>query len=157
MLLSCVNPWLVPPQPENKSTRPHWRDGSSASTACSWASLPEYGTPEINQDPRTEPRTRFRSDFRLGAMAVVPRRDPLSPEKRSRLMSKVKTRDTAPELTLRKALWAGGVRGWRCHRRDLPGRPDLAFGRLRCAVFVDGAFWHGHPSKFRPGKSGDFW
>jgi DNA mismatch endonuclease, patch repair protein len=73
------------------------------------------------------------------------------------MMSKVKTRDTAPELTLRKALWAHGVRGWRCHRRDLPGRPDLAFGRLRCAVFVDGAFWHGHPSKFRPGKSGDFW
>ncbi len=72
-------------------------------------------------------------------------------------MARVRGRDTGPELALRRALWAAGVRGWRCHRRDLPGRPDLAFSRARLAVFVDGAWWHGHPDYFTPGKSGDFW
>jgi DNA mismatch endonuclease (patch repair protein) len=72
-------------------------------------------------------------------------------------MAGIRTRDTAPELALRRALWAAGLRGWRCNRKDLPGRPDLAFSRAKLAVFVDGAFWHGHPSKFKSGKSGPFW
>jgi DNA mismatch endonuclease (patch repair protein) len=72
-------------------------------------------------------------------------------------MARVRGRDTVPELALRKALWAAGVRGWRCHRADLPGRPDLAFGRERLAVFVDGAFWHGHPTKYWQGRSGKYW
>jgi DNA mismatch endonuclease (patch repair protein) len=72
-------------------------------------------------------------------------------------MARIKGRDTKPELVLRRALWALGVRGWRCHRKDLPGRPDIAFGRARLAIFVDGAFWHGHPSKFKAGQSGEFW
>lgn len=59
---------------------------------------------------------------------------------------------------MRRALWARGVRGWRLHRRDLPGTPDLAFGgNVRLAVFVDGAFWHGHPTKYWPGRSGEYW
>jgi DNA mismatch endonuclease (patch repair protein) len=82
--------------------------------------------------------------------------DPLSREARSALMSRVRTRDTKPELILRRGLWAAGLRGWRCHRRDLPGRPDLAFGRHQIAIFVDGAFWHGHPEHYR-GQSGPFW
>lgn len=72
-------------------------------------------------------------------------------------MSRIRSRDTQPELVLRRALFANGVRGWRCHRRDLPGRPDISFGRRRLAVFVDGAFWHGHPRKFTPGRSGPYW
>jgi DNA mismatch endonuclease, patch repair protein len=72
-------------------------------------------------------------------------------------MARVKGRDTRPELALRRALYAAGARGWRCHRRNLPGRPDLAFGRKRVAVFVDGAFWHGHPSRYWPGRSGAYW
>ncbi len=72
-------------------------------------------------------------------------------------MAGIRTRNTKPELVLRRALWAAGARGWRCNRKDLPGSPDLAFGRRQLAVFVDGAFWHGHPSKFQPGKSGAFW
>lgn len=72
-------------------------------------------------------------------------------------MARIRSRDTGPEIALRRALFAAGVRGWRCHRRDLPGRPDLAFGRARLAVFVDGAFWHGHPEHFTPGKSGSYW
>ncbi len=71
-------------------------------------------------------------------------------------MSRVRTRDTAPEVALRRALWALGVRGWRLHPKDLPGRPDLVFRRHRLAVFVDGAFWHGHPDHYR-GQSGAFW
>lgn len=82
--------------------------------------------------------------------------DPLTPERRSALMRRVRQRDTAPEVRLRKALWAAGVRGWRVDVRHLPGSPDLAWGAARLAVFVDGAFWHGHP-KYYWGQSGPFW
>jgi DNA mismatch endonuclease, patch repair protein len=82
--------------------------------------------------------------------------DSWTPEVRSRLMSRVRTRDTAPEIALRRALWASGIRGWRLHPKDLPGRPDLAFRRACLAVFVDGAFWHGHPDYYH-GQSGAFW
>ena len=75
---------------------------------------------------------------------------------RSALMSRVKTQDTAPEMTLRRALWAAGLRGWRLHPRQVPGRPDLAWIGRRIAVFVDGAFWHGHPDYYW-GQSGKFW
>lgn len=83
--------------------------------------------------------------------------DFLSQETRSRVMSRIRSRDTSPELALRRALFAAGVRGWRCHNRRLPGKPDLAFTRWRVAVFVDGCFWHGHPDYFTPGKSGSYW
>lgn len=72
-------------------------------------------------------------------------------------MAAVRSHDTTPELRLRKALYALGVRGWRCHYRRAPGRPDLAWPARKLAVFVDGAFWHGHPSRHRPGRSGDYW
>lgn len=78
-------------------------------------------------------------------------------EKRSWLMARVRNTGTAPELELRRALRHNGVRGWRSHVRTPSGRPDLAFPAQRVAVYVDGAFWHGHPSKFRFGKSGAFW
>jgi DNA mismatch endonuclease (patch repair protein) len=83
--------------------------------------------------------------------------DFLSKETRSRVMSRIRSKDTKPELALRRALWQAGVRGWRVHRKGLPGKPDLAFGRRRVAVFVDGCFWHGHPDFFKPGKSGAYW
>jgi DNA mismatch endonuclease (patch repair protein) len=72
-------------------------------------------------------------------------------------MSAVRQRDTGPEIRLRQALWAHGVRGWRCHYSKVPGKPDLAWPGLRIAIFVDGAFWHGHPSRHRPGRSGEYW
>lgn len=71
-------------------------------------------------------------------------------------MSRVRTRDTAPEVELRRALWAAGVRGWRLHPRKVPGKPDVAWLGRRLAVFVDGAFWHGHPDYYW-GQSGNFW
>jgi len=71
-------------------------------------------------------------------------------------MSRVRTRNTEPEMRLRRALWAAGLRGWRLHPDAVPGRPDLAWLGRRVAVFVDGAFWHGHPDYYR-GQSGKFW
>lgn len=73
------------------------------------------------------------------------------------MMARIRSRDTSPELSLRRTLYASGVRGWRCHARGLPGKPDLAFTRWKLAVFVDGCFWHGHPAFFTPGKSGPYW
>lgn len=72
-------------------------------------------------------------------------------------MTAVRSRDTGPEVALRRALYAAGVRGWRCHWKKAPGTPDIAWPRQRVAVFVDGAFWHGHPSRHKPGRSGRYW
>lgn len=83
--------------------------------------------------------------------------DRISTARRSWLMSRIGGKNTLPELTLRRALHALGVRGWRLHAKELPGRPDLVFRRCRVAVFCDGAFWHGHPSKFSPGRLPLWW
>lgn len=64
----------------------------------------------------------------------------LNEQVRSRL-SRQASKDTVPELQLRRALHAAGVR-FRVHRSDLPGSPDIVLPRLRLAVFVDGCFWH---------------
>ena len=72
-------------------------------------------------------------------------------------MARIRSKDTKPEMALRQALYAAGIRGWRCHPKAVPGKPDIAFTRRRVAVFVDGRFWHGHPDFFTPGKSGDYW
>lgn len=71
-------------------------------------------------------------------------------------MSRVRTHDTAPELALRRALWQAGVRGWRVHPKEVYGKPDIAWIGLQLAIFVDGAFWHGHPDVYH-GQSGPFW
>ena len=82
--------------------------------------------------------------------------DSLTPARRSALMSRVKTRNTAPEVALRRAFWAAGLRGWRLHPKGIAGKPDIAWIGRRVAVFVDGAFWHGHPDHYW-GQSGAFW
>lgn len=69
--------------------------------------------------------------------------DRLTAEHRSWLMSRVKSRDTKPELLVRKLVFAMGYR-YRLHVRDLPGKPDLVFSRKRKVIFVHGCFWHGH-------------
>jgi DNA mismatch endonuclease (patch repair protein) len=83
-----------------------------------------------------------------------PRTDSVSPEKRSEIMRAVKGKDTAPELKLRRALFARGLR-YRLHRNDLPGKPDLVFPRYKSVIFVHGCFWHGHDCArgARPPKS----
>lgn len=67
----------------------------------------------------------------------------LSKIQRSILMSRVRNKDTAPELVVRKALFKAGLR-YRIHVKTLPGSPDLVFHKYRCVVFVNGCFWHGH-------------
>jgi DNA mismatch endonuclease (patch repair protein) len=63
---------------------------------------------------------------------------------RSFNMSRIRATNTKPEMILRKLLWLSGLRGYRLHSK-LPGRPDIAFGKKRVAVFVDGCFWHSCP------------
>lgn len=72
-------------------------------------------------------------------------------------MSRIRGVHTLPERQLRKALRRAGVVGWRSYGRGLPGTPDLTFRRWRVAIFVDGAFWHGHPSKFALGRLPTYW
>src|SRR4051794_28075563 len=83
--------------------------------------------------------------------------DPLTREARSRVVSRVRAKDTGPELALRRALWTAGVRGWRCHTRSVTGTPDLCWKGCRVAVFVDSAWWHGHPSRYTPGRHPPGW
>ena len=74
-------------------------------------------------------------------------------------MSRVKGKDTRPELRLRRLLHAQGYR-FRLHRRDLPGSPDLVFPSRRCVVFVHGCFWHRHPGcklTRTPKSNTEFW
>jgi DNA mismatch endonuclease (patch repair protein) len=70
--------------------------------------------------------------------------DILSREARSALMSRVRGRDTKPELTVRRLVHSSGWR-YRLYDGALPGRPDLVFRGKRAAIFVHGCFWHGHP------------
>lgn len=75
---------------------------------------------------------------------------------RRRVMSSIRKTDTVPELVLRRALYAVGLRGWRCHRH-LPGTPDVTFTRGHIVVFVDGVWWHGHPDYLPRGRRGPYW
>lgn len=71
-------------------------------------------------------------------------------------MSRIRGKDTRPELILRKALWKKGAR-YRMKNR-LPGRPDLIFPGRKLAVFVDGCFWHKCPDHYQsPKKNAKFW
>lgn len=69
--------------------------------------------------------------------------DRVNSETRSRIMARVQSKHTGPELTVRKALHSKGVR-FRLHRRDLPGSPDVVLPGRHLAIFVHGCFWHGH-------------
>ena len=62
---------------------------------------------------------------------------------RSRMMAGIRAKDTKPEVMVRRALHAQGLR-FRLHRRDLPGTPDIVLPRHKVAIFVHGCFWHHH-------------
>ncbi|MCG8329532.1 MAG: very short patch repair endonuclease [Chitinophagales bacterium] len=66
-----------------------------------------------------------------------------TPEQRSKLMRKIKSSDTKPEIKLRKALWNMGYR-YRKDVKSLPGKPDIAIKKYKIAIFIDGEFWHGY-------------
>jgi DNA mismatch endonuclease (patch repair protein) len=82
--------------------------------------------------------------------------DVMTPAQRSRCMSRIRGRDTKPEISLRSALWRRGLR-FRTKTR-LHGKPDIVFPTERLAVFVDGCFWHRCPLHLsRPTANRQFW
>lgn len=80
-------------------------------------------------------------------------------EKRSAVMSRIRSKNTLPEMILRKALFARGFR-YRLNVRKLPGKPDIVLPRYRTVIFVHGCFWHGHEGcKYAgiPKTNTEFW
>ncbi|HAT9402016.1 TPA: DNA mismatch endonuclease Vsr [Legionella pneumophila subsp. pneumophila] len=87
--------------------------------------------------------------------------DIISKEKRSHIMSLIKSKNTKPELIVRSFLHHHGLR-FRLHKRDLPGQPDLVFRKFNTVIFVHGCFWHGHDepnckSSHIPKSNTQFW
>ncbi|MGE3993577.1 very short patch repair endonuclease [Pseudorhodoplanes sp.] len=82
--------------------------------------------------------------------------DNLTREQRSFTMSRIRSRDTRPELTIRRLAHARGLR-FRKHKNELPGCPDLVFAGAKVVVFVDGDFWHGWRFPAWKGKLGPYW
>lgn len=78
---------------------------------------------------------------------------------RSRIMRANKSKDTLPELTIRRGLWRKGLRGYRVHFKKAPGRPDICFVGRRLAIFVHGCFWHRCPkcAHKSPRTNTEFW
>lgn len=70
-----------------------------------------------------------------------------------------KAKDSKPELLLRKGLWKAGVRGYRIHVKELPGKPDLVFTAKKLVVFVHGCYWHSCPicAIARPKHNATYW
>jgi DNA mismatch endonuclease (patch repair protein) len=69
--------------------------------------------------------------------------DVFTPKKRSEVMSKIRSKNTKPELLVRRFLFSQGFR-FRLHQATLPGRPDIVLKKFNSIIFVNGCFWHGH-------------
>lgn len=84
--------------------------------------------------------------------------DSLREHCRSRWMSLVKSKNTAPEISVRKVLFSRGFR-YRLNDKRLPGKPDLVFPKYKAVLFIHGCFWHGHHCKQGrpPSSNEDFW
>ena len=85
--------------------------------------------------------------------------DTVSPEVRSRIMARVKSKGMKPEMAVRRLLHGLGYR-YRLHKSDLPGKPDMAFPSRRKVVFVNGCFWHNHagcPRVRIPATNREYW
>ncbi len=85
--------------------------------------------------------------------------DPLTPEKRSWLMGRIRSANTKPELVLRSLLHRCGYR-FSLRRKDLPGKPDIVLRKYRTVIFVHGCFWHRHPNCIQasePKTRPEFW
>ncbi|WP_281767431.1 very short patch repair endonuclease [Methanoculleus bourgensis] len=83
--------------------------------------------------------------------------DVLTKEQRKYNMSRIRGKDTSPEMKVRKMLYSHGIRGYRLHYK-LPGKPDIVFIRKRIAIFIDGCYWHKCPACFKePQTQNEFW
>lgn len=79
---------------------------------------------------------------------------------RSENMRRIRSSDTAPEIAVRLLVRTLGFPGYRLHRKDLPGKPDIAYVGRKKAIFVHGCFWHGHDCKEgsrRPKSNTGYW
>ncbi len=88
------------------------------------------------------------------------RRSPIAvSEAVSYTMSRIKGKNTKPELRLRKAMWTDGIRGYRLHWKKVAGRPDISFPGRKKAIFVNGCYWHRcpHCDLPLPKSNVDFW
>lgn len=84
--------------------------------------------------------------------------DIVGPEKRSEMMSGIRSKDTKPEIIIRKALYALGFR-YRLHNKNIIGKPDLVLKKHNVLIFINGCFWHGHNCHLfkLPKTRTDFW
>lgn len=84
--------------------------------------------------------------------------DRISMKDRSELMAKIKNKNTSIEIRVRKWLFSRGFR-YRINVKKLPGSPDIALNKYKCAIFVNGCFWHGHncPDGHLPKSNIEFW
>lgn len=85
--------------------------------------------------------------------------DVLTPAQRSRCMAAILSKNTQPEIAVRRLLTTLGVR-YRLHQKKLPGKPDIVIPKLRKAIFVHGCFWHRHHCRYgmvTPQTNSDFW
>lgn len=85
--------------------------------------------------------------------------DIFSKEKRSDIMSKISGKNTKPEISVRKYLFAYGFR-FRINDKRLPGKPDIVLAKYKAVIFVNGCFWHGHENckaAALPATNTDFW
>lgn len=85
--------------------------------------------------------------------------DNLTPEQRRKTMARVKSQNTTPEIKVRCLAHALGFR-FRLHRKDLPGKPDIVFPKLKKIILVHGCFWHGHDgceASKRPSSNEEYW
>lgn len=83
--------------------------------------------------------------------------DVLTKEQRKYNMSRIRGKNTSPELIIRKMLFASGIRGYRIHY-NLLGKPDIVFIKKKIAIFIDGCFWHKCPIDFKePETRTDLW
>ena len=83
--------------------------------------------------------------------------DVLTPAQRKHNMSRIRGKNTGPEVKLRKLFWSRGIRGYRIHH-NLLGKPDIVFTKKKIAIFIDGCFWHKCPVCFQqPETRKEFW
>ena len=79
-------------------------------------------------------------------------------EIRSRIMSRIRSRQTEPEIAFRRYLWQRGWRGYRINLKNLPGKPDIVYTSKKVAIFIDGCFWHKCPRCFvEPKTNKNYW
>lgn len=105
--------------------------------------------------PASHP-TRLRQDTPI--LYLLQMADHVDTQTRSKIMASVRSKDTKPELVVRRFLHRQGYR-YRLHRKDLPGSPDIVFPSRRKVLFVHGCYWHGHRCRWGnlPKSNATYW